>query len=512
VPLRLVRALTAAALLTVVGATTPAAPPPNLIVILADDMGVGDVSSLNPASRWKTPGIDRLAREGRIFTDAHSASGVCTPSRYALLTGRYPWHGRLKRGVLYGHDAPLIESGRLTLPGLLQKSGYVTAMIGKWHLGLDWVRTGPGPQDLDYSRPFGGGPLAHGFDSFFGIAASLDMPPYVYLVDDGVAQAPSGTIAASPRPAMWRAGPISADFSHEDVQPQFARRSLEFIERRAAAADRRPFFLYVALASPHTPIMPTAPFRGRSGVNVYGDFCIEVDAFVGDLLDRLDHTGLAGNTIVLFTADNGFAPAGDLPALRAAGHEPSAGFRGHKADLFEGGHRVPYLVRWPKVIPAATSSPHLIGQVDLFATMAEVLGSTVPPNAAEDSVSHLAAWRTGSPPAPRSALVQQSSDGSFAIREGRWKLCLCPGSGGWSFPNPEKHDTRGMPRHQLYDLEADPAETTNLESRHPDVVARLARLLGTFIDRGRSTPGPAQPTVRPEAWPQTAWRADFPPH
>lgn len=483
---------------------------PNILVILADDMGIGDVSCLNPGSAWKTPAIDRLASEGRIFTDAHSASGVCTPSRYALLTGRYPWRGPLKRGVLRGYDPALIEENRLTVPGLLREHGYATAMVGKWHLGVNWVKTGPRLEDVDFARPFGGGPTAHGFDTFFGITASLDMPAYFYMEGDRAVQVPSGTIAASAKPPMWRAGPISPDFRHEEVLGKFEERALRYLDERASAGDGKPFFLYVALTSPHTPIAPTASFRGRSGVNAYGDFVLETDAVVGRLLERLRKNGQAEDTLVIFTADNGFAPAGNLPELRQAGHDPSAGYRGHKADLYEGGHRVPYLVRWPGVLPAGTRSQHLIAQVDLLATCAELVGVRLPDGAGEDSVSHLA-WFRGREPAPvsRLPLVQQSSDGSFALRDGKWKLCLCPGSGGWSFPNPEKDDTTGMPRFQLFDLDRDPSETSNVVQAHPEVVARLGRTLKTLILRGRSTPGVDQGGAPVSHWPQTAWMSEF---
>jgi arylsulfatase A len=485
---------------------------PNILVILADDMGIGDLSCLNPQSAWKTPALDRLAREGRIFTDAHCASGVCTPSRYALLTGRYPWRGRLKQGVLRGYDPALIEPGRLTVPGLLRQHGYVTAMVGKWHLGIDWVKTGPALEAVDFSRPYGGGPTAHGFDSFFGISASLDMPAYYYMENDRVVQIPSGQVAASLKPPMWRAGPISPDFRHEDVLGRLVERSLSFLDERAQAKDGKPFFLYLALTAPHTPIVPTSKFRGRSGTNAYGDFAMEVDARVGEVLERLDATGQGERTLVIFTADNGFAPVGNLPELRSFGHEPSAGFRGHKADLYEGGTRIPFLARWPGVVPAGTRSGALIAQVDLLATCAELVGARLPDASGEDSVSHLSALSAGSGTSPeRTPLVIQSSNGSFAIREGRWKLCLCPGSGGWSYPHPEKDDTSRMPRFQLYDLEKDPGETRNVVDSEVEVVQRLGRRLRSYIESGRSTPGAPQPTVRADPWPQVAWMSEFGP-
>ena len=491
---------------------------PNVLLVLADDMGLGDVSHLNPASLWRTPHLDRLAREGMVFSDAHSSSGVCTPTRYTLLTGRYSWRGRLKRGVLQGYSPPLIEPGRQTLAGFLQAQGYTTALFGKWHLGLDWARSGPAPEDVDWTRPFGGGPRAHGFDRFLGISASLDMPPYVWLRDDRVTAAPAGRVGDSPAPRLWRAGPIGADFKMEEVQPRLTAETLAFLGERAAARDGRPFFVMVSLASPHTPTLATGEFAG-STPTPYGDFVRQVDADFGRILAELDRLGLARNTLVVFTTDNGYAPAGDIPSHRALGHDSSGGFRGAKSDSYEGGHRVPFLARWPGVTPPGGRSGAVIGHLDLFATLAEVLGVPLPADVAEDSASFLPLLR-GSPLAPggREGLVHHSSEGEFSIRAGRWKLILAPGSGGWGRPTrspspwtqPKPDSFEGLPAFQLYDLEADPRETTNLEARHPEVVARLGRLLRGYIERGRSTPGPAQPYVR-EGWPQVAWMERFAP-
>ncbi len=483
---------------------------PNIVYILADDMGIGDVSHLNPRSAWPTPNLDRLAREGLVFTDAHSASGVCTPSRYALLTGRYSWRGRLKQSVLHGYDPALIEPGRLTVPGLLRAHGYATAMVGKWHLGLDWVRTGPKLTDVDFGQPFGGGPIANGFDSFYGITASLDMPAYFYLENDRVVQLPSGKIGDSPKPPMWRAGPISPDFRHAEVLPRLTEKALAYLALQSAAPEARPFFLYFALTAPHTPISPTAEFQGKSHTNPYGDFTLQVDAIVGQVLAALDARGLARNTLVIFTADNGCSPAANLEELRKFHHDPSAGYRGHKADLYEGGHRVPFIARWPAQTPAGTRCAQLVGQLDLLATCADLLGAPLPVSVGEDSVSILPLLRGLEPKAPvREALVHESDNGSFAIRQGNWKLCLCAGSGGWSFPKPGK-DSEGLPRFQLFDLAADPAEKTNLAPAHPEIVQRLGRLMRSYIERGRSTPGAPQTNAPSSNWPQTAWMKDFP--
>ena len=501
---------TASALLT-----AAPAPKPNVLFILADDMGVGDVSALNPKSAWKTPHLDRLAREGMTFTDAHSASGVCTPSRYTLVTGRYSWRSKMKRGVLQGYSPALIEPGRVTIAEFLRRQGYATAVVGKWHLGLDWAKTGPREDNVDFAQPFANGPLAHGFERFFGISASLDMPPYVWLRDDRATRVPTGTIGDSPAPKLWRGGPIADDFKMDDVQTRFTDESLAFIEQRAAARDGKPFFLYLPLAAPHTPVLPTGKFDGATKTTPYGDFVAQVDADIGRLLAALDRLGLAQNTLVIFSADNGFAPPGGLEPLQKIGHDPSAGRRGFKADVFEGGHRVPFLARWPGVAPAGARCDVTIGHLDVFATCAEILGANIPDNAGEDSVSFLSLLRGKT--TPRAApLVNHSADGEFAVRDGKWKLLLCPGSGGWSHPTAAptqwlkvpKSDLSKLPPFQLYDLAADPAETTNLAAVHPEVVQRLGRAMRELIERGRSTPGVPQQNA-PGPWPQTAWMEKF---
>lgn len=489
---------------------------PNLVYIYADDLGIGDVSSYNPRAAWRTPHLDRLAAEGMMFTDAHSPSALCTPSRYAVLTGRYAWRDRLKRGVVNGYESSLLEPGRPTLASFLREHGYTTAVFGKWHLGVNWARSGPGPEDVDFGRPFGGGPTTLGFERFLGISASLDMPPYVWLRDDRVEEIPTGSIGDSPPPKLWRGGPIAKHFRMEDVQPRLVAEARMFLAERATARDGRPFFLYLALAAPHTPVLPTARFAG-STPTAYGDFVRQVDADVGALLAAIDQLGLAENTLVVFSSDNGFAPAVGVPEHARVGHDPSAGYRGFKSDLFEGGHRVPFLVRWKGRIKAGSRSDALVGQLDLLATCAELIGAEVPDRAGEDSFSFLPVLRGGKP--TRQTLVNHSGEGRFAIREGRWKLLLWPGSGGWSVPTPTPSrwlevpasDLSKLPPYQLYDLEADPGEQRNLAAEHPEIVRRLGRLLREQIERGRSTPGPAVPGAATADWPELGWRADFPP-
>ncbi len=502
---------------------------PNIIYILADDMGLGDVSAYNPQSAWRTPHLDQLAREGVKFTDAHSSSAVCTPSRYSLLTGRYAWRSRLKSRVLFGYSPPLIEPGRLTVPALLRQHGYRTAMIGKWHLGIDWARqpadtppadyeapVGPGPRapendpqlarHMDYGSPFRNGPLSIGFDSFFGISASLDMDPYVWLRDDRVEAPPMRRVEASKPPAMWRAGPIAENFAHGDVQTRLTTEAVAFL--REQESDK-PFFLYLAYASPHTPILPSKDFAGRTG-SPYGDFCLQLDHDVGEIMRALESRGLSDNTLIIFTADNGCSPMANFAQLKTLGHNPNFGLRGAKADIFEGGHRVPFIARWPREIPAGTTSHALVAQQDLLATCAELLSAELPSDAGEDSVSHLALLRD---PADhrlgRASLVNHSVLGAFALRRGPWKLCATPDSGGWSDPKPGQASPDAPP-FQLFNLEVDRAETTNLYSAEPALVNELALELREQILRGRSTPGANQSNTGGDEWPELSWMKHLP--
>jgi arylsulfatase A len=477
-----------------------AADKPNILIVLADDQGYGDVSAYNPESKIPTPNLDRLAAEGMRFTDAHTSSGVCTPTRYSLLTGRYHWRTLLQSGVLGGFSLPLISEGRVTLGSFLRGQGYHTVCIGKWHLGMKWpLKDGAVADDrgdfgkafadvsrVDYIAPILGGPLDVGFDHFYGISASLDMFPYVWIRD----RLP--TEVASVEKAFHRPGPAGPSFEAIDVQPGITERLVAYLGERAAEAKAgKPFFAYVPLASPHTPIVPTPEFQGKSGINPYADFVLQVDADIGKVLDALDALGLAEDTLVIFTSDNGCSPQANYPELLAAGHNPSHIYRGHKADLYEGGHRVPFLARWPARVKAGTVSDQLVGQIDFLATFAELLGAELPGDAGEDSVSFLPAL-LGTDEGPlRSSIVSQSINGSFAIRDGAWKLLLCPGSGGWSFPRPGADDHSGLPEFQLYDLATDPGEKNNLVAAHPERVATMKAALEEIIARGRSTPGPA---------------------
>lgn len=481
---------------------------PNILLILCDDLGYGDVKCLNPDGKIATPNIDRIAREGMIFTDAHTSSAVCSPTRYGLMTGRYNWRSKLQSGVLGGLSPRLIEPGRMTIASMLKQQGYYTACVGKWHLGMDWVKK-PGKQvtelniepreqvfNVDYSQPIQNGPTSVGFDEYFGISASLDMVPYTYIANDRVTKLPTEDrnfeLMFGRGKPMTRLGPAAPGFDDADVLPDLTNKAIEIIGRHAAdAKSGKPFFIYLPYASPHTPIHPKNEWLGKSGLNPYADFVMQQDAAIGQLLDTLDKHGLADNTLVIFTSDNGCSPQAKFDELLAKGHNPSYVFRGHKADIYEGGHRVPFLVRWPGKVKAGSKTDQLACLVDVTATVAELVGAKLPDNAAEDSVSFLPTLLGQSDKPPRKTLVSHSINGSFAIREGSWKLCLCPGSGGWSNPRPGMKDA-DLPPNQLFDLSTDIAEKSNLQDKHPETVARLMKLLEKYVADGRSTPGAPQ--------------------
>ncbi len=460
-------------LLPAVAAPLPAAKP-NIVFILADDLGDGDVQCLNPQrGKIKTPNLDRLAAQGMTFTDAHSGSSVCTPTRYGVLTGRYAWRTRLQRGVLDGYVPPLIARDRLTVPALLKQHGYHTACLGKWHLGFTIEgagKRGGGAKGRFEGAPLGAvthdGPLTHGFDYFYGFHHARMMK------------------------SAFENDRVTEIVEPVDMLPRLTRQAVGYITARARTGQ--PFFLYLALNSPHTPIVPSKEWQGKSGLGKYGDFVMETDWAVREVLAALDQTGVATNTLVIFTSDNGCSPAAGTARLERQGHFASAQFRGYKSDIWDGGHRVPFFVRWPGKVKPGAHSDQLICHTDLMATCADLLGTQLPDNTSEDSVSFLPAL-LGEDRAPlREAVVHHSINGRFALRQGRWKLEFCPGSGGWSQPGDAAAKMQGLPAVQLYDLTADIGETNNVQAEHPDVVARLTKLLEQYIANGRSTPGARQ--------------------
>jgi arylsulfatase A len=387
---------------------------------------------------------------------------------------------------------------------LLKKQGYHTACVGKWHLGMDWVKyEGREVAELeiekpeqhwsvDYAKPIANGPTSVGFDYYFGIAASLDMVPFTFIENDRVTKVPTVE-------KKWvRQGPAAEDFEAVDVLPMLLRKAGEFISQRAADAKQgRPFFLYVPLASPHTPVVPGKEWQGKSGISPYADFVMQTDAAVGDIVGALDREGVADNTLVVFTSDNGWAPAAGIEPLRKTGHEPSGPWRGTKADLFEGGHRVPFIVRWPGKVAAASTSDQMVSLIDFMATCADLLDVKLPDAAGEDSVSILPILLGKAEKPVRKTLVHHSVQGRFAIREDHWKLLISPGSGGWSKPRDPEAVKLGLPPEQLFDMSSDPAETKNLAAEHPEIVALLLQRLEKMIADGRSTPGSPQENAVP---------------
>ncbi len=454
---------------------------PNIVYVLADDLGWGDAHVYNPQSQILTPNIDWLAAQGMRFTDMHSPSSVCTPTRYGILTGRYSWRSRLKSSVLNGRSPNLIESGRMTVASMLKAQGYYTAGLGKWHLGL-------GSQaQTDYNQSFDPNPTSHGFDYYFGIPASLDMEPYLYFENDHAVEKPTSQIKGSdaPRGVYWREGAIAPSFKLEEVLPTLTGKAVAMIRERAAKASQ-PFFLYLPLNAPHTPWLATGKFRGSSKAGDYGDFVAQVDDTLGQVMRALDDAGLANNTLLIFTSDNG---AHWKPEDKAAfPHLANAGWRGMKADAWEAGHRIPFIARWPGRIRAGAVSNELGCLTDFLATAAEIVGTKLPADAGEDSYSLLPALtaKTGNKGKPiREAIVHHSNDGMFAIRQGEWKLILGLGSGGFSDPRklePKVREAAG----QLYNLAKDPEEKNNLYQRRPQIVARLGSLLQKYQQQGYS--------------------------
>jgi arylsulfatase A-like enzyme len=478
---------------------------PNVVILYADDLGYGDVQCYNrERGKIPTPHLDRLAAQGIRFTDGHSSSGVCSPSRYALLTGRYHWRTRLQSGIVPVWGEPLIAPDRVTIATLAKAQGYRTACIGKWHLGWDW----PIPPDRAalfkhkpkdstpagephravwrevFSQPIGGGPTARGFDSYFGTDVP-NHPPFCFIENDRTLGIPSEFL----KPALLRnnqasiQGPALQDWTLEPILPALGDRAVKFIGD--SAPDDAPFLLYLPFTSPHTPLSVNEAWKGKSGLNLFADFVMETDAVVGRVLEALDRTGESENTIVLFTADNGCAHYIGVQDLEKMGHYPSGPLRGYKADAWEGGHRVPFIIRWPAVVKPGGECGQLVHQADLLRTLADVWNVTLPDDAGEDSISLMPLLEGGDQPV-RTTAVSTSIGGTPAVRSGSWKYLPAPGSGGWG-----KGGDPSQPV-QLYNLADDLGETTNLAAAMPEKVAGMKALLEKLITDGRSTPGAPQ--------------------
>ncbi len=487
------------------------AAPPNILVILADDLGYGDVRCYNAESKVPTPNLDRLAAEGMRFTDAHSPATVCTPSRYSLMTGQLAF--RVPKGgtVFTGAGGPsLIAPGRLTLPALLKQQGYATAAVGKWHIGLTF-RDAQGNsihQDspeavrrIDFARRVEGGPLDHGFDRFFGTACCPTTDwLYAFIDGDRIPVPPTGpldktTLPKHPYANDCRAGLLAPDFDLQEVDLRFLQKSREFLAQHVRQAPEQPFFLYHATQAVHLPSFAGREFRGKTSAGPHGDFIAQFDHHVGELLRTLEQHGLADNTLVIVSSDNGPEVTSVVHMRADHGHDGARPWRGLKRDAWEGGHRVPFLVRWPGRVKAGSTSDQLLCLTDVLATVAAITGAELPREAAEDSFNLLPVL-DGSATGPiRPYLITQAFGGtrSLSIRRGQWKYLAHPGSGGNRYDRSELKpfalpETTPGARAQLYDLATDPGETTNLILDQPEIARELQALLEGTLTTGRSRP------------------------
>lgn len=462
---------------------------PNIVYILADDMGFDSVSANNEKmGSLKTPHIDRLCSNGMNFTDAHSGSAVCSPTRYGLLTGRHCWRTALKKEVLWDYGRPLIEKGRLTVADLLRKQGYATGMVGKWHLGLNWYdsngklanghlqisdaiwkkkggsaeRVKACEERIDWSKPITGGPLDHGFDYYFGVDLP-NMPPYTWIENDRVTAIPS---EPKPKEMFGTDGPMAPGWKLEEILPALARRGAKWILEKSR--QEKPFFLYVSLTAPHTPIAPSKPFQGKSEISRYADFTIETDWVVGQIMEALEKAGIADNTLVIFTGDNGTASSARFAGLEKKGVDLRYHFKGWKGQIHEGGHRVPFVARWPGRVKPGSTCSEVICLTDFMATVADLLDVPLSKNVAEDSTSILGLLTGTAESLPdRPMVVHHDYKGNFAIRKGKWKLVAGD-------------------KPSLFDLQADPKESRDVAGENGEVVKRMADTLKRYQDSGRS--------------------------
>lgn len=466
---------------------------PNVIYILADDMGYGDVRAYNPDSRIPTPVLDSLCSQGMIFTDAHSNSSLSTPTRYGIMTGRYCFRSSLKKGVLNGYSPLLLEPETTTVAELFKEAGYRTAVIGKWHLGLGWQKKDPDKKlvsgkglakddsNVDFSTPVTEGPHTRGFDSSRILPASLDMPPYIFVTDGKVedksivCENGHGSLDGEgpDRRVFWRPGSASASFRFRGVLDSIAVSAARYVKDNAG---KGPFFLYVPMTAPHTPWLPGDEYADRSGAGRYGDFVCHLDAAVGRILEAVEHAGIEDSTIVVFASDNG-AYWDDTDRRLYPEHSPNGIYRGMKADIWDGGHRVPFIVRWPGVVYPGSISDQLVCLTDFMATVADITGLELP-ESAQDSRSFLPAMKgKRHSVGRRRSVIHHSGPGMFAVRHGKWKYVEGQGSGGRSTSLQDVPDAPG----QLYDMKRDPSESHNMYYIRPAKVKRLQKELAKCI-------------------------------
>lgn len=482
---------------------------PNIIYILADDMGYGDVSCLNEHAGFKTPNIDSIYENGVAFCDAHASSAVCTPSRYGIVTGRYNWRSKLKSDVLGGYSSHLIERDTVTVADILKKNGYKTYAVGKWHLGMDFAKTEdfmefPKFQSsydlndgIEYDKKIEQSPIDNGFDYFYGIAASLDMPPYVYIENNYFTDKPDHIAIPKQGGGWFRRGPASKDFVHEEVLDVLCDKVLDIMSN----TSKDPYFIYFPMPAPHGPIMPGKEFEGKSNTNRYGDFVLHCDAVVGRIIDKLKENDAYEDTLLIFASDNGCSPIANFEELLAKGHNPNYVFRGAKADIYEGGHRVPLLVQLPSEFPSKRYCDCTVCLTDFMATISEMIGYELKENEGVDSVSNYSLLLNADAKEVRQYTVSQSFDGSLSITDGQYKLIMCSDSGGWN-PKPW---VKGEPRFQLYNMKKDIGEKNNIINDMPEVYEKLKKELIGCIVRGRSTEGKAQHNNGQQVWNTISW-------
>ena len=474
--------------------TTPAKKP-NIVYIMADDMGYGDPGCYG-AKKIPTPNMDRLASEGMRFRDAHSSSAVCSPSRYSVVTGRYAWRTWMTSGVLDGFGPPLIDEGRMTVASMLRDRGYATCAVGKWHLGLGWIMNdgtkhsdhyewtdwSSDGSDVDYSQRLAGGPVDNGFDYFWGITGSLDMSPYCFIENDHTVGIPDRE--KDPYTPQQRPGLMTEGWQDDEVDATFAKKATEWITNHVQSDPDQPFFLYLPTSAPHRPCVPPDFMKGKSDAGLRGDMVCMYDWVVGQVMETLDKLGVADDTLIMVTSDNG----GRLINFDGEdyGHPTNGALRGQKADIWDGGHREPFIARWPGVVDAGSTCDDTICLGDMMATCADITGTSLPDDAGEDSFSFLPSL-TGENATreQREFIIHHSVGGMFSIREGKWKMIRELGSGGFTEPKHEE-PAPGGPEGQLYDMESDTAETTNLWLEKPEIIEHLSAILDGIIEDGRS--------------------------
>ncbi|MDF7799072.1 arylsulfatase [Pontiellaceae bacterium B1224] len=475
------------------GSLVSAMEKPNVIILYADDMGVGDVSYGDPEAKIQTPNIDRLASQGMTFTDGHSSSGICTPSRYAMLTGQHHW--RRFHDIVGAFGESVFEPDEFTIARMFKQQGYRTAMFGKWHLGWGWDairKPGVDKKELakassyDWTKRFPGGPVDQGFDHYFG-DGTINFPPYCWIENDRFLTIPTKPVMKSKPLAGgggFRAGPMAEDWNPYDILPTVTEKTVEWVEEQDGDA---PFFVYLAFNSPHYPIVPNKAFHGKSKAGYYGDFVIETDAMVGKVMTALEKKGLLENTVVVFSADNG-TENHCLTRLQKFDQWSSGDFRGMKRDLYEGGHRIPFIVSWPGKIKAGSRSAEVVSQVDLAATFADILGHQLGSDEAIDSYSILPVLKGEDYPKPlRTATVQNTDKGKYALRQGDW-VFINAHSGSSPRQEPKEYlDYFGLEMYSennpclLFNLKDDPRQSNNLYNQYPEKVSAMRALLNRYV-------------------------------